>query len=66
MLADDPPYSVIHYNAACIYSLTGRSDEALEHLRRAIELSANARDYAKHDTDLDAIREQPAFKELVG
>lgn len=66
VLADDPPYSVIHYNAACIFSLTGRSEEALEHLRRAIELSANARDYAKNDTDLDAIREEPAFKELVG
>ena len=66
VLADDPPYSAIHYNAACIFSLTGRSEEALEHLRRAIELSANARDYAKNDTDLDAIREEPAFKELVG
>ena len=66
VLADDPPYSAIHYNAACIFSLTGRSEEALEHLRRAIELSANARDYAKNDTDHDAIREEPAFKELVG
>lgn len=66
VLADDPPYSVVHYNAACIFSLTGRRDEALTHLRRAIELSANARDYAKNDTDLDPLREDPEFKELVG
>jgi tetratricopeptide (TPR) repeat protein len=66
VLADDPPYSVIHFNAACIYSLTGRKEKAIEHLRRAVELSDNSRDLAKTDTDLDAIREEPAFKELVG
>ena len=65
-LADDPPYSMIHYNAACVYSLTGRTKEALEHLRRAIELSGDARGLAESDTDLDAIRQEPAFKELVG
>ncbi|MGZ4422648.1 MAG: TPR end-of-group domain-containing protein [Gaiellaceae bacterium] len=66
VLADDPPYSMIHFNAACIYSLTGRTEKALTQLRRAVELSDNARDFAKNDTDLDAIRGEPAFKELVG
>ncbi len=66
VLADDPPYSMIHFNAACIYSLTGRKERALEHLRRAIELSDTARSLAKDDTDFDAIRDEPAFKELVG
>jgi tetratricopeptide (TPR) repeat protein len=65
-LADDPPFSMIHYNAACVMSLTGRTDEAIKHLRRAVELSDNARNYAEHDSDLDAIRDEPAFKELVG
>jgi tetratricopeptide (TPR) repeat protein len=64
-LADDPPYPLIHYNAACIYSLTGRTDEAVKHLGRAFELSPEVRGMAETDTDLDAIREEPAFKELV-
>jgi quercetin dioxygenase-like cupin family protein len=66
VLADDPPYPMIHFNAACIYSLTGRKEQALSHLRRAVELSDTTRDLAKSDTDLDAIRDEPAFKELVG
>jgi tetratricopeptide (TPR) repeat protein len=65
-LADDPPYSLVHYNAACVMSLAGRTDDALRHLRRSFELSDNARKYAENDTDLDAIRGEPAFKELVG
>ena len=43
VLANDPPYWVIHYNSACIYSLAGRPRKALEHLRRAIELGGDAR-----------------------
>lgn len=65
-LADDPPYSMIHFNAACIYSLTGRKEKALAHLRRAIGLSDQARELAKGDSDLDAIRDEAEFKELVG
>ena len=44
----------------------GRTPAALEHLRRAIELSEEFRSYAKDDSDFDPIREDPAFKELVG
>jgi tetratricopeptide (TPR) repeat protein len=65
-LADDPPYPLIHYNAACIYSLTGRPDEAIKHLSRAFELAPETRGMAETDTDLDVIRDEPAFKELVG
>ena len=57
---------MIHFNAACIYSLTGRKEKALAHLRRAVELSDQARELAKNDSDLDAIRDEPAFKELIG
>ena len=54
------------YNAACCESLAGREADALEHLRRAIELWEGCRSLARDDADFDAIREQPAFKELVG
>ena len=62
----NPQYALLQYNLACLESLTGRTDDALEHLRRSIEMSERFRDYAKGDSDLDAIRDEPAFEELVG
>lgn len=67
-LADDPPYWGLHYNAACIYSLTGRTEPAVAHLRRAHELagdSANVREMAKGDSDLDGIRGEPGYRALI-
>ena len=61
-----PQYAVPLYNLACCESLAGRTDDALEHLRQAIELMDGMRSYARSDSDLDPIREEPAFKELVG
>jgi tetratricopeptide (TPR) repeat protein len=60
-----PSYGLLHYNVACCESLTGQTTEALEHLRKAIDLSEAFRDYAKNDSDLDPIRDEPAFEELV-
>lgn len=66
-LALDAPYPMLHYNAACVYSLTGRTEPALAHLRRAMELAPDdVRGYAENDTDLDAIRAEPEFKEMFG
>jgi hypothetical protein len=62
----NPHVGGLLYNLACCESLTGRTEDALEHLRRAIELSGVARDYARGDTDFDALRDEPAFRELVG
>jgi tetratricopeptide (TPR) repeat protein len=66
LTASTPPYAVPLYNLACCESLAGRTDEALEHLRQAIELMDGMREYAKRDSDLDAIRGEPAFEALVG
>ncbi len=54
------------FNLACCESLAGRPADAIEHLRRAIELAGEWREYAKADSDFDAIRDDPAFRELVG
>jgi tetratricopeptide (TPR) repeat protein len=61
----DPRYALMFYNVACCESLTGQTTAALEHLRQAIELSEQFRDFAKADSDLDPIRGEPAFQELV-
>src|SRR5205814_1654987 len=39
---------------------------ALDHLRRAIDMSERSRAYAEDDSDFDPIRDEPAFKELIG
>ena len=61
-----PEYPGPLYNLACCESLAGRKDDAIEHLRLAIERSERFRSYAASDSDFDPIREEPAFKELVG
>jgi tetratricopeptide (TPR) repeat protein len=60
-----PEYGMLSFNLACCESLTGKRTEALMHLRRAIELSEEFRDNARIDEDLDAIRDEPGFRELV-
>ena len=61
----NPGYSLLFYNLACCESLAGQRTEALEHLGKAIELSEQFRDMARHDSDLDPIRGESAFQELI-
>jgi mannose-6-phosphate isomerase-like protein (cupin superfamily) len=58
-------YGLPVYNLACCEALAGRTDDAIGHLRTAIERQPSLRDLAQEDTDLDSLRDQPAFRELV-
>jgi hypothetical protein len=66
LIEANPQYPLLFYNLACCEALAGRTADAIEHLRYAVERSEQLRDYAKGDSDFDPIREEPAFKELVG
>jgi hypothetical protein len=61
----DHPYPFVFYNLACVESLSGRKDDAIAHLARAIELSEQFRGYAAGDSDFDAIRDEPGFQRLI-
>jgi hypothetical protein len=61
-----PEYAGPLYNLACCESLAGRPADAIEHLRLAIGRSERFRSFAADDSDFDPIRDEPAFKELVG
>ncbi|HUA71689.1 MAG TPA: hypothetical protein VMA96_11415 [Solirubrobacteraceae bacterium] len=61
-----PGYPMLLYNVACCESLAGRTTDAIEHLRRAIERSDRIREFAAGDSDFDRARDDPAFRELVG
>jgi mannose-6-phosphate isomerase-like protein (cupin superfamily) len=58
------------FNLACCESLTGRTADAIEHLRMALDGTKQYRErlrwLAANDSDFDPIRDEPAFKELIG
>jgi tetratricopeptide (TPR) repeat protein len=56
-----PDSSSVLYNLACAEALLGRTEEAVEHLRRAVELYEDFADYARDDPDFDSIRSHPGF-----
>jgi quercetin dioxygenase-like cupin family protein len=65
LVAASPQYPMLFFNLACCESQCGRTSDALDHLRQAIELSEEFRTAAKTDSDLDPIRDEPAFKHLI-
>ena len=54
-----------HYNLACSYSLLKQADLALRALRKAVELGYRDFRYMKQDSDLETIRRDPRFKQLL-
>ena len=58
------------YNLACCESLSGRTADAIEHLRLSLDSTQRYRErlrsLARADTDFDPIRDEPAFRELIG
>jgi tetratricopeptide (TPR) repeat protein len=60
-----PRKAGILFNIACNEALLGRTDDAIEHLRAAIEADQHAVELARTDGDLDPIREDPRFAQLI-
>jgi tetratricopeptide (TPR) repeat protein len=65
LLAETPDDAGVLYNLACAESLTGKKQEALGHLTRAVELDPDFREMAGNDSDFDAIRDDPEFASAV-
>ena len=65
-LEERPDSWAMAYNTGCWEVLDGNTDAALEHLRRAKELNPEeVREYFEGDTDLDPLRDDPRFQELL-
>jgi tetratricopeptide (TPR) repeat protein len=65
LIAENPGLAYLHYNVACCESLAGDTAQAVEHLRRAIEGWEGCREMAMGDSDFAALRDEPAFQELL-
>jgi hypothetical protein len=60
--ADHPEHPMLFYQLACWEALAGRTDDALEHVSRAVELGGDRyRDYARDDEDFASIRGDERF-----
>jgi tetratricopeptide (TPR) repeat protein len=64
-LAAEPGSEKILYTQAAAFALSGRREESLAVLRRAIAASHANRARAANDADFDFLREDPEFQSLV-
>ncbi len=60
-----PNDALAHYNLACSYALLKKPDLSIKTLRRAVELGYRDFRYMKEDHDLDSIRHDPRFRQLL-
>ena len=66
MTDERPPICAVCGVTMVPAALSAREPHAVDHLRHAIDMSEQFRAYAKGDSDFDPIRDEPAFKELIG
>src|SRR5581483_1030937 len=64
-IEENPDHAGLLYNVACCEALAGRSQDALRHLRHALDVAPEqTRGWAENDTDLDSLRSEPEFQQL--
>ena len=61
-----PGNALILYNIACMQSMLGRGEEALETLSESVEKWPKFKENARADDDFASLREDARFLELVG
>src|SRR4051812_25780726 len=60
-----PHDALAHYNLACSYALLKRPDQSIKTLRRAVELGYRDFRYMREDHDLDSVRHDPRFRQMI-
>ena len=62
---EHPEDAGVLYNLPCAESRLGRSEEAVDHLRRSVELDPQFAEIAAGDSDFDPIREEPEYASAI-
>lgn len=53
------------YGIACLYSMTGRIEEAVYYLEKAVEAGFAYRRYLERDGDFEPVRSHPGYKSII-
>jgi len=61
----DPHEPMLLYNLACIYSLAGETEEAIDCLLACLRHGFSFREWIEQDSNLDTIRDHPRYRELM-
>jgi hypothetical protein len=61
---DDQWQGTIRYNQACLLALSGMTDQAIEQLAEGLALAPGLKEWSQQDSDLDSLREEPAYQAL--
>jgi tetratricopeptide (TPR) repeat protein len=65
VLREEPDHDHAEYMMAVTQSARGDTDEALKHLRRAIELNAENRSLAAQEPEFDGLRDNEQFRQVL-
>jgi serine/threonine protein kinase/Flp pilus assembly protein TadD len=64
-LAMDPEEPVTLYNVACVYSLQGQIEKAIDCLEGALKHGFAHKEWIEHDSDLNPLHEHPRYQALL-
>ena len=64
-LAIDADDAGVRYNVACLFSVAGRPDRALDCLEEAVAVGFGNRAWLERDPDLDGVRQEARFAEIM-
>jgi len=65
ILREAPRDAAVHYDLACLYSMTNKLNLSLQYLVKAIECGFGSPKHIRQDKDLANLRKQKAFEELI-
>lgn len=60
-----PDASIVNYNLGCLFALSGDPDRALDCLKASTEIGRSTVSWLEHDSDLDSLRDDPRFQEII-
>lgn len=62
----EPDNATAHYNLACSLALCKKRPDALRSLRKALSLGYDDLDWMEQDPDLEILKDDPEFRQLLG